>query len=340
MILFRSAILRNRIQSTLRVGRLALCAIALSPFAVPTQALANDYPVKAVRVVVPWPPGGIVDVVARVLGEKLNVELGQPFVIENRAGAAGNIGAELVAKAEPDGYVVLLTNSSLTMGAAISSNLPFDMNRAFEPIVLTGFAPSILVVHPSLGVKSVAELVSLAKSRPGRLTYASSGNGTPAHFAAEMFRTIAAIDVVHVPYKGAGPMMNDQIAGHVNFSFSVAPAALQQIKAGRVLPLAITSAKRSALISDIPTMQEAGIAGYEASQWVGYLAPRGTPKSVIERFSSAVNKLLASDEVRESLARQGIDPDGSSTPASFAAFVQKDLAKWKAVVRDAKIQVQ
>jgi tripartite-type tricarboxylate transporter receptor subunit TctC len=315
-----------------RLWFFAICLLTVG-----IEAAAQDYPTKPLRVVVPWPAGGFVDAVARVLGEKLTTELGQPVIVENRTGAAGNIGVEVVAKAPPDGYTLLLTNSSVTMGVALRPKVSVDVRTELVPIVLAGFAPSLLVVHPSLGVKSVEDLVALAKAKPSTLTYASSGQGTPAHLAAEMFRVLADINVIHVPYKGAAPMLQDQIAGLVSFSFSVAPAGLPQVKAGRVHALAITSATRSPLVPDIPTMQEAGIKGYEASQWVGFFAPRGTPKPIVEKLAASLNKVLGNEEVKASLSRQGVDIERSSTPASFESFINADVRKWQGVVRDAKL---
>lgn len=301
--------------------------------------LAQGWPEKSVKVIVPWPPGGIVDAVGRIVGAKLQIALGQTFVIMNRPGAGGIVGAEAVAKAEPDGYTLLLTTSALNMNAALQPNLSFDVLKDFEPVVVATTAPSVLVVHPSLPVKNVRDLIALAKSKPGKLTYASAGNGTPAHLSAELLKTMTGIDAVHVPYKGAPPAMLDQVAGRVDFHFANATVALPQIKAGHVRALAITSRARSPLMPDIPTMAEAGVPGFEASQWVGFLAPRGTPKAIVDRLAVEVNKALARQDVKADLAKQGMDVDGTSTPEAFAKFMKVDLAKWADVVKKAHVKV-
>ncbi len=301
-------------------------------------ALAQDYPSKPVKVIVPWPPGGLVDLPARIVGEKMQAAFGQPFVVENKPGAGGVIGAEQVAKAAPDGYTIALTTSALNMNAALRKNLPFDVTRDFEPIAVVAFAPSILVVHPSLGVKSVQELIALAKSRPGKLSYASAGPGTPAHLSAELLKSMLGLDIVHVPYKGAPPAMADQIAGRIDFHFANAAVALPQVKAGKVRALAVTSRQRFAPLPEVPTMIEAGVPNFEADQWIGYLAPRGASRAVIERLGAEINKALAMDDIKATLARSGMTAAAPGTPAEFAAYLKQDLAKWAGVVKAANIQ--
>lgn len=231
-----------------------------------------------------------------------------------------------------------MTNSALAMGAPLYRELTFDPSQAFTPLVIAGYAPSILVVHPSVNVKSVTELVRLVKSKPGAVAYGSGGIGTPSHLAVELFKRIAGFDAVHVPYRGAPPAMIDQIAGQFTFHFAVANVGVPQIQAGKVRALAITSAKRSSLFPDLPTMHEAGIQDFEASQWIGYLAPHGVPNTVVNRFVAEVNKALAQEDVRKALARAAIDADGSSDPASFADSLKKDFEKWKQIVRGANIK--
>jgi tripartite-type tricarboxylate transporter receptor subunit TctC len=260
-------------------------------------------------------------------------------VVENRPGAGGVVGADAVAKAAPDGYTLVLTTSALNMNAALRHNLPFDVTKDFEPIVIAATAPSILVVRAGLPVKNVKELIALAKAQPGKLTYASAGNGTPAHLSAELFKTMTGTDILHVPYKGAPPAMVDQIAGRVDIQFANPTVALPHIKDGKIRALAMTSAARSPLQPDLPTMSEAGVPGFEASQWLGFLAPRGTPKAVVDRLAGAINKALADPEVKAALAKQGMDVVLTSTPQSFAADMKRDLAKWVDVVKRANVTV-
>lgn len=301
-------------------------------------ASAQNYPSKPVKVVVPWPAGGLVDVAGRVVGEKLQAAMGQPFVIENKPGAGGSIGADQVAKAAPDGYTIALSTSALTMNAALRTKTPFEFPADFEPIALVAFAPSLLVVHPSMGVKSVQELIAAAKAKPGKLTYASAGPGTPAHLSGELFKSMLGLDIVHVPYKGAPPAMTDQIAGRVDFHFANATVALPQVKAGKVRALAVTSASRFAQAPDTPTMAEAGVPNFEADQWIGFLAPRSLPKGVIDRLAAEVGKALANESVRTTLAQSGMSHAAPGTPAEFSAYLRQDLSKWSAVVKAANIQ--
>ena len=315
--------------------RFALAAL-LSAFA--GLLHAQDYPSKPVKVIVPWPPGGLVDLPARLVGEKLQAVLGQPFVIENKPGAGGVIGAEQVAKAAPDGYTIALTTSALNMNAALRKNLPFDVAKDFEPIAVVAYAPSVLVVHPSLGVKSVQELIALAKSKPGKLSYASAGPGTPAHLSAELFKSMLGLDIVHVPYKGAPPAMADQIAGRIEFHFANAAVALPQVKAGKVRALAVTSPKRFPPLPEVPTMMEAGVPNFEADQWIGFLAPRGTSRAIVDRLSAEINKALANEDLKATLAKSGTTAAAAGTPAAFASYLKQDFAKWAGVVKAANIQ--
>lgn len=324
----------------MRISRIlaALPAAAMMAAAQLPCASAQDYPSKPVRVVVPWPPGGLVDLPARIVGEKLQAAFGQPFVIENKPGAGGVIGADQVAKAAHDGYTIALTTSALNMNAALSKSLPFDVTKDFEPIAVVAYAPSVLVVHPSLGVKSVQELVALAKSKPGKLSYASAGPGTPAHLSAELLKSMLGLDIVHVPYKGAPPAMADQIAGRIDFHFANAAVALPQVKAGKVRALAVTSPKRFAPLPEVQTMIEAGVPNFEADQWIGYLAPRGTSRAVIDRLNAEINKALVQEDVKATLAKSGTTAAAAGTPSEFAAYLKRDLAKWSGVVKAANIQ--
>ena len=313
-----------------------VCAVFMAVSAPP--AVAQDYPTRPVRVIVPWPAGGIVDLAARTVGERLQSSLGQPFLTDNRAGAGGVTGADAVAKAVPDGYSLVFTTSALNMNAALRGKLPFDVTQDFEPVAVVAYAPGILVVHPGLGVKTVQELIALAKARPGKLSYASAGNGTPAHLSAELFKSMLGLDMLHVPYKGAPPAMIDQIAGRVDVQFANPAVALPQIKAGKLLALAVTSTRRFGPLPEVPTMAEAGVQNFDADQWLAYLAPRGTPRPVIDRLVGEINKALGMDEVRATLAQGGMTAAPPATPAEFATYLKKDLAKWSAVVKAANIQ--
>lgn len=303
-----------------------------------TAASAQEFPSKPLRVVVPWPAGGLVDVAARLVGTRLQTALGQPVVIDNKVGAGGAIGADLVAKAPADGHTLLFTTSALTINAAMRTKAPFDAVRDFEPVAAVAFAPQILVVSPSLGVGSVKELVAMAKARPGQLSYASAGVGSPAHVSGELFKSLLGVYAVHIPYTGAPAAMNDQIAGRIDFQFANAAVALPQIRAGKVRALAVTSAKRFAGLPDVPTMAESAAPTFEADQWLGFLAPRGTPRAVLDRVSAEVNKALAADDVRAALAAAGMTAAAPGTPVAFATSFKADLAKWTAVVKSANIQ--
>lgn len=302
-------------------------------------ACAQKYPNETIKVVVPWPPSGIVDIAGRVIGQVVQADLGQPVIIENKPGAGGMIGADVVAKADSDGYTLLLTSTALNMNAALGRKMSVDISKAFEPIRIVAWAPSILVAYPGLHLKSVKDLVQLAKSKPGQMTYASAGTGSPAHFAAEMFASAVGIKVVHVPYKGAPAAMNDQIAGRIDFHFANATVGLPQIKAGKVTALAITADKRSPLAPDVPTMVEAGYPDYKAGQWLGYFAPAGTPRGIVDRLATAISKALTNPDVKSALERQAMEIDADSTPDSFSALMKTDLARWQGVVKASGIKL-
>jgi tripartite-type tricarboxylate transporter receptor subunit TctC len=318
----------------------AICSLVctLMMAVLPSGASAQDYPARPVRVLVPWPAGGIVDLAARTVGERLQSSLGQTFITDNRAGAGGVTGADVVAKAAPDGHTLVFTTSALNMNAALGGKLPFDVTQDFEPVAVVAYAPGILVVHPGLGVRTTQELIALAKARPGKLSYASAGNGSPAHLSAELFKSMLGLDILHVPYKGAPPAMIDQIAGRVDVQFANPAVALPQIKAGKLVALAVTSTRRFGPLPEVPTMAEAGVPNFEADQWLAYLAPRATPRPVVERLVREINKALAMDDVRGTLAQGGMTAAAPATPAEFAAYLKKDLAKWTAVVKTANIQ--
>lgn len=301
-------------------------------------SFAQGYPARPLRIVVPWPAGGLVDVAARQLGTRLQAALGQPVVVENRVGAGGSIGADVVAKAPADGHTLLFSTSALTINVAMQTKLPFDLQRDFEPVCLLAHAPSVLVVGPSINPASVQELVALARARPGQLSYGSAGVGSPAHLAGELLKSLQKLFIVHIPYTGAPAAMNDQLAGRLDFQFANAAVALPQVRAGKVRALAVTGAQRFAALPQVPTMVEAGVANFEADQWLGLLAPRGLPGAVQARLSAECQKALAQDDLRAALLQAGMTAAPASTPASFDAALKAELAKWTAVVKAANIQ--
>ncbi len=318
----------------------AICTLAIVAIAIPAHA--ENYPSKPVRIIIPWQAGGFVDIFGRVMSDRLRLALGQPFIVENKVGASGMIGSELVAKSNPDGYTLLVTSNALNMVAALrSGRLNFDVLRDLDPIVIAAYAPSVLVVGPSLNVDSVKALIALARVKPGDLTYASAGIGTPAHFAGEMFRAITGVDIVHIPYKGGPLATSDLIAGRVDMQFMNYPVVLPHLKAGRLHALAMTSGKRSSLLPNVPTVDEAaGVSGFDISQWLGFLAPHGVPREVVERIDTEVNRAIAMEDVKAAIARSGMEVAGSGTPQSFATLMRDELQKYKGIVKAAKIKAE
>ena len=295
--------------------------------------VAAEYPVRPVMLVVAFTPGGPSDVLARILGRKLHELLGQPFVIENRPGAGGNIAAEAVANAAPDGYTLLMGNNSiLATNGALFKTLNYDAEKDFAPISLIGAQPNILVVNPALPVRSMAELIAFAKANPGKLNYANSGYGAAAHLAAELFKSAAGVDLVAVSYKGAAPALQDVIAGHVQVMFATSASVIGHIKSGTVRALAVTTRTRTALLPDLPTVDELGLRGFEATTWHGLVAPAGTPKEAIDTLHRATVKALADADTRRALGDLGVEIVGS-TPAEFAAYIKSEIPKWTAVVK-------
>ena len=308
----------------------SICALA----AISTHgpASAQSYPQKPVRIVVGVPAGGTTDVVARLLGHKLGELLGQQVVIENRGGAGGNIGAELVAKAPPDGYTLFLaTIGTMAINPSLYSKMPFDTLRDFAAISQLTSMPQLLVVHPSVPVKTVKELIAYAKSRPGQLTFASGGGGTAIHLAGELFKTMAGVEMVHVAYKGGGPAMTDLIGGQVSLMFDQILTSLPHVQSGRLRGLAVTTANRSPAAPQIPTIAEAALPGYAVTTWHGLLAPAGTPREIVNRLSSEAAKALQNPDIRDRFAAQGVDPV-SSTPEQFSALMKSELEKWRKVI--------
>jgi len=296
-------------------------------------ASAADYPTRPVSLVVAFTPGGPSDVLARIVGKKLEVLLKQPFVIENRPGAGGNIAAESVARAAPDGYTLLNGNNSiLATNASLYKKIAYDAEKDFAPISLLGLQPNILVVNPQVPARTMADLVALAKQNPGKLNFASSGYGAAAHLAGELFKTEAQIDIVHVAYKGAAPALQDVIAGHVQMMFATSASVIGHIKSGALRPLAVTTLKRTPLLPDVATVDELGIKGFDATTWHGLVAPAGTPKEIIATLQAATMDALKDTDVRQQLENLGVDVAGS-TPEEFAAYIRSETPKWTAVVK-------
>jgi len=312
-------------------------ALALAGLWIAAPVSAQPYPAKPIRVIVAFAPGGIADFAARSVSQRLSESLGVPVVVENRPGAGGITGAEVVAKSPPDGYTLLVTSISHTINPSVRKNLPFDAVRDFAPVTLITDAPNFLVVHPSLPVKSVKELIALARARPGQITYASSGTGTSTHLSGELFKSLARIDIVHVPYKGGGPAVIDLVGGHVQMMFSTLPSVLQQVRAGKLRGLAVTGARRFPAAQEFPTMIEAGVAGFEVSGWSGMFAPAGAPREAVSRLAAEIGKILRAPELKERFFVQGAEPVGN-TPEEFAAFVSSEIAKWKKVVEASGMQ--
>ena len=315
-----------------------LKACALAAFAISAAAHAQVYPVKPIRMIVAYPPGGGTDIVGRTLAQKLGESLGQGVVVENRGGASGNIGTELAARAAPDGYTILMGNvAPNAINVSLFKELPFDPVADFAPVSLVASTPNILVVHPSTRARTVKEVIALAKAKPGAFNFASAGVGSSSHLAGELFRILAGADIVHVPYKGAGPAMVDVLSGQVQLYFATMPAAMPHVKTGKLAPVAVTSARRSQALPDLPTIAESGVPAYEASTWYGVLAPAHTPSAVVARLHGAIAKILADAALHARLADQGFDPVGNS-PEEFGAYIKSEILKWGKVIRDAGIR--
>ena len=323
------------------LGTAALTAVTVLTaltFTAPA-AFAQTYPDKPVKLLVPYPPGGATDVIGRVLAQKLGAALGQQFVVDNRAGAGGSLGAGLVAKAAPDGYTLLMgALTSHSINAALSpATVPYDINKSFAPVSIVGTVPLVFVVHPAVKANTLGELIALAKAKPGSLAFASAGNGSPQHLATEMFKRLAGVDVLHVPYKGSGPAMIDLVGGQVQAMIETAPAAVGQIKAGKLRALATTTAQAVASLPGVPTAAQAGLAGFEVSSMFGIAAPAGTPEAIINKLNATLKAILADAEVRETLLAQGAVAV-YTTPAEATKAIQAEFAKWDKVIKEGNIK--
>lgn len=307
----------------------------------PAAGLAADaYPTKAIRMIVPFPPGGTTDILGRVAGQKITETLGQQVIIDNRPGAGGNIGTELVAKSPADGYTLLTDpGSTLTINPSLFSRLPFDPLKDFAPITILAAVPNMLEVHPSLPVKNVKELIALAKSKPGELNYASTGAGQSTHLSMELFKTMAGIDLNHIPYKGSAPALTDLLGGQVSLMFDNMPSSLPHVKAGKLRALAVSTLKRSPTMPQLPTVAESGLPGFEVSVWFAVLAPAGTPRDIVAKLHGVLVKALHAPDVKERLSSQGAQAVGD-TPEEFTVQMRRDLVKWAKVVKDSGAKLE
>ena len=312
--------------------------IAAAALLAPLAHAAETYPARPVRVIVPYAAGGNADIQARYIAERLSDVLGKQFVVDNRPGANAIIGGELAARSTPDGYTLMLIANTFTVNPALYPKMPFDVGRDFQPISLVGETPILFVANPSVPAGNVKELIALAKSRPAQLNYGSSGNGSPSHLAGALLETMTGIKLVHVPYKGMAASNLDVITGQIQLGFPSLTSSLPHVKAGKLKSFAITTKKRSSLAPDIPTMSEAGVAGYEASIWNGMLAPKGTPRAIVDRLHQAIVQILSSAQAKERYANVGADIRYDS-PDEFAVLIRAELAKWSKVIKTAGIKV-
>jgi len=301
---------------------------------------AQDYPTKPIRMVVGFPPGGGTDVMARLVTPKMTAAWGQQVVIDNRAGATGIIGTDLVAKAAPDGYTLLMGHVATNAIAwSLFAKLPFDPAKDFAPITRVSSVPHIVVVHPSVDVRTVKELIALAKARPGQFTFPSAGNGSTPHLAGEIFKTMTGVNLIHVPYKGTGQSLQDLLGGQVQIAFDTTAAVIQYVKAGRLRPIAVTTRKRLASLPDVPTVAESGVPGYEVTTWYGLFAPAGTPPAAIRKVFAETARIVRLPDVKERLDSMGTEETTSASPEEFAALVKTDIAKYATVVKAAGLRI-
>lgn len=316
-----------------------LAALAISACAM-GQAMSQGFPSKRIHVIVPYPPGGATDFAGRLLGQYLPAALGQTVVVENRVGGAGVNGAMYVANAEPDGHTLLVAPVGLmVIGPFLTTGLSYDVQRDFIPVTNLISGPAVLVVHPSVPARNIRELVALAKAQPGKLTFGSTGPGQTSHLNGEYLKLLAGIDMLHVPYKGSGPLLPDLLSGQISMNFSTASDGLGMAKAGRLRPIAVTSLRRMAELPDVPTMDESGFPGYDVSNWNGLWVPARTPKAVVDRLQREISKLLQVPELKERIASQGNVAVGD-TPEEFAAYLRKETAKWSRVIKEASVKLE
>jgi tripartite-type tricarboxylate transporter receptor subunit TctC len=317
------------------MSRRLLCVLLFAA----TQAFAQAYPSKPIRIVVPYPPGGFNDTLGRTLAAKFQEAWGQPVIVENKPGANTVIGTDSVAKSQPDGYTLLIVAFPFAVTPSLLNTMPYDTVRDFQPVILAATSPNLLVVHPQVPINSVKELIAAAKAKPGSLSYASTGNGSSNHISMELFKTLAGVDIVHIPYKGSAPAVTDLLGGQVQVMFDNVPNVLPHVNAGKLRALAVSGAKRTPLAPDVPTVAEAGVPGYELTVWFGLVAPAGTPREIVQRLNAESLRILAMPDVRERFLAQGVEPLGS-TPEQFADHIRSQMAKWSRVVRDAGVKAE
>ena len=311
--------------------------LSAAMFCIPSSHAA--FPERPVRLIVPFPPGGVNDISSRLVANQLNAEWGRPVIVDNRGGAGGNIGAEIAAMANPDGYTLFIVSSSITSNVALYRKLAFDLERDFAPISTLVTGAYVLVVHPSVKAASVQELIQLAKAQPGKLNFSSFGQGSSAHLVAELFRSMAAIDLAHVPYKGGGPAMAAVVAGEVQMTFSNLSVAIPQVKSGKLRALAVSSLKRKDALPGVPSLDEAGLPGFDATAWVGLLAPRKVERSLIARLNADVRKVLADAELKRQLEGRGLEAF-PGTPEALARHIRVEIERWGKVIREAGVTVE
>ena len=299
-----------------------------------TSALAQAYPTKPVTIIVPFAAGGTTDILARIIGQALTAELGQSVVVDNRAGAGGNFGGQAAAKAAPDGHTLFMgTVGTHAINASLYKKMPFDPVKDFAPLTRVANVPNLLVANPAQPYKSVKDLIAYAKANPGKVNFGSSGNGSSIHLSGELFKSLAKVDMQHVPYKGSAPAVTDLLGNQIGIMFDNMPSAIQHVRSGKLVPLAVTTAKRSPELPNVPTIAEAGVPGYEATSWFGMFAPAGTPAPVLAKLNAAIVKVLGQPDVKKKINEQGAE-DYSETPEQFAAFIQAESVKWGKVVKE------
>ena len=309
-------------------------AAALACGCAMAAASAQGYPTRPITIIVPFSAGGTTDILARIVGQGLTTELGQSVIVDNKPGAGGNIGASLAAKAQPDGYTLFMgTVGTHAINQALYKKMPFDPVKDFAPLTRVATVPNLLVAHPSQPFKTVKEVIAYAKAHPGDVTYGSPGSGSSPHVSGALFQSLTGAQITHVPYKGSAPAMSDLLGGQIAVMFDNMPSAIQHVRSGKLRPIAVTTAKRSPELPDVPTIAEAGVPGYEATSWFGMFAPAATPKPVLDKLHAALVKVLGQPEVKKKIAEQGGDPV-AETPAQFAAFIKAESAKWGKVVKE------
>ena len=322
--------------SFFRISSAAVLAALAAPL---THGAETGYPTKPIRVIVGFPPAGAADIFARLVGQKLTDAWGQSVVVDNRPGAGSTIGSEIVANAQPDGYTLMAVSASFATSAGLYRNLKYHPINSFAPISMLASNPNVLLAHPSVPAGSAKDIIAISKKSPGKLTMGSAGTGSITHLAGELFTHMAGITVTHVPYKGGGPNMNALLGGQIQITVVSVPASLPYVKAGRAKALAVTSAGRSPVLPDVPTIAEAGVPGYEAKNWYGMLAPAGVPKPILTKINQQVNEALRARDVADAIAKQGADAEGS-TPEAFGAYLKSEIAKWSKVITAAGLKVE